>query len=223
MILAAIFALLVLIQGGLIIIFILDMACVLHHFSLLSVNKLRGLFNTARSLQILSLLSHLNCRHIVLVLSHFCLDLRILGSIVRSYFSNNLLLFLSNLTQKDLHLIVTHELSLFSRAFLFSFFNGFRGWSRKNFSFISSFWRKYLTLIPLSLICDVFELVVTHGGPFWIFVQDKFVGFLPHAQYVLQVIISLNFGSFDQIPNLKALLAQLNYPLIVFCQYFALS
>ena len=199
------------------------MTRVLNHLPLLSINKLRRLLNTTRSLHILSLLSHLDCGHIVLVLSHFSLDLSVLGGIVRSYFSDNLLLFLSNLTQIDLHLIVTHELSLFSRTFLSSFFNGFRRGSRKNFPFISSFWREYLTLIPLSLICDVFKLVVTHGGPFWIFVENKFVGFLPHAQYVLQVVISLNFGSLDQIPNLEALFSQLNYPFVVFCQYFALS
>ena len=208
----------------LIIIFILDVACVLHHFPLFSVNKLRRLFNAARSLQILSLLTHLNCRHIVLILSHFCLDLSILSSIVCGYFSDNLLLFLSNLTQKDLHLIVTHELSLFlSRpSLLSSFFNRFWGRSRKNFPLIGSFWRKHLTLILLGLICNVFELVVAHGGPFWIFVQDEFVGFLPHAQNVLQIVIGLNFCSLDQISNLKALFSQLDHSLIVFCQYFTL-
>ena len=67
------------------------------------------------------------------------------------------------------------------------------------------------------------KLCDTHGRAFRVLLQNALVRQVPLVQDVLQTIVGFSLGSFDQVTNLKTLLAKLNDALIVPLQDLTLS
>ena len=67
------------------------------------------------------------------------------------------------------------------------------------------------------------QLSEPHLGALGVLLEDSLVGFLPLLQNILETIICLSLGPFNQVADLEALLSQLNHAFVVLGQDLTFS
>ena len=124
---------------------------------------------------------------------------------------DQVLLFLADITEIDLHFVFT-------------------GWDStlSSLSFAACTLHRSFALIVFfigldGLASSFLELSETHLRSLRVLLENPLVGFLPLGKDVLKAIISLSLRSFDQISDLKTFLAKFNNTFVILGQNLALS
>lgn len=128
--------------------------------------------------------------------------------LILSKLGDEALLLLPDLSQVDVHLIVSH----LRCAWL--------GFLARNSESGSALLAKCL-LLHLCL-GSFFELRKTHLRTFRVFFEDTLIGLTPFIKDVLKAIVSFSLSPFDQVADLETLLSKLDYTLVVLGQNLTL-